>query len=170
MKTKKYALKQKKKKKGVAQNLEEMSISSDGIISYIPKVYNGSDKENGLWIVTQYVLPAKVEDFKKVIGVDFNDVADLALNTDRSMERGQSFLTKMADNMIHHLYEKYDQNDMAIELFNDIHEIKADYDQYVGDLSRIENWGLAYENGQAFLVMLDIGLSEEVFNQFYRRR
>jgi len=164
-------LKLAKNKKGVAQNMEEISICRDGIISYVPKVYNGTDIENGLWIITQYVLPAKVEDFKEVLDVDFKDVNDFVTNIDRSFEIGNgAFLRKMADNMIHHIYEKYENNDDAIELLNDIHELKADYSQFVGDLSRIENWGMTRENGQTFLVMLDTGLSEEIFNQFYRRR
>ena len=58
----------------------------------------------------------------------------------------------------------------VIELFNDIHEIKANYDQMVGDLSRINNWGMVRENGNTFMVMLDSGLSEEVYNQFYKPR
>lgn len=164
-------LKLAKNKKGVAQNMEEISICHDGIISYVPKVYNGTDIENGLWIITQYVLPAKVEDFIEVLNVDFKDVNDFVTNLDRSFEIGNgAFLRKMADNMIHHIYEKYENNDDAIELLNDIHELKADYSQFVGDLSRIENWGMTRENGQTFLVMLDTGLSEEIFNQFYRKR
>ena len=50
--------------KGIAQNLEEIKIARDGFISYIPKIYNGSDEEDGLWVITQYVLPAKKTDFK----------------------------------------------------------------------------------------------------------
>ena len=76
-------LKLAKNEKGVAQNMEEMSIARDGFISYIPKVYNGSDTENGLWIVTQYVLPAKASDFKKVLGIPFSDVSLFASHTDK---------------------------------------------------------------------------------------
>ena len=163
-------LKLAKNEKGVAQNLAEISIASDRFVSYIPKIYNGSDEENGLWIITQYVLPAKEEDFKKTMGIDFKDVTDFVLNMDRSYDRKDSFLRKMADSMIHHLYQKYEDNEEAIELLNDIHELRASYDQFVGDLSRISNWGMVRENGKIYMVALDTGLSEEVFNQFYKRR
>ena len=163
-------LKLAKNQKGVAQNLAEISIASDGFVSYIPKVYNGSDEENGLWIITQYVLPAKEGDFKKTMDIDFKDIKDFALNMDRSYDRKDSFLRKMADSMIHHLYQKYEDNEEAIELLNNIHELKASYDQFVGDLSRINNWGMVRENGKVYMVALDTGLSEEVFNQFYKRR
>ena len=156
--------------KGIAQNLEEIKIARDGFISYIPKIYNGSDEENGLWVITQYVLPAKKTDFKKVLGIDFGDIIDYAVNTDRRFKYGNSFLVKMADNMINHLYAKYEENDEVIELFNDIHEIKANYDQIVNDLSSIRNWGMVIENGNTFMVMLDSGLSEEIYNQFYKPR
>lgn len=163
-------LKLAKNQKGVAQNLAEISIASDGFVSYIPKVYNGSDEENGLWIITQYVLPAKEGDFKKTMDIDFKDIKDFVLNMDRSYDRKDSFLRKMADSMIHHLYQKYEDNEEAIELLNNIHELKASYDQFVGDLSRINNWGMVRENGKVYMVALDTGLSEEVFNQFYKRR
>ena len=163
-------LKLAKNKKGISQNMEEISICRDGIISYVPKVYNGTDEENGLWIITQYVLPAKIEDFKEVLDVDFKDISKFASSLDTSFSRKSDNSVKMADKAIHYIYDKYENNDDAIELLNDIHELKADYNQIVADLSRIENWGMTRENGQTFLVMLDTGLSEEIFNQFYRRR
>lgn len=162
-------LKLAKNAKGIAQNKEETMISLDRIISYVPKVYDGSDEENGLWIITQYVLPAKKEDFRRVLGVDFNDVANFAINTDRRFMYG-SYLSKIGDRITHELYEKYENNDDVIDLFNDIHELKADYNQCVADLSGIRNWGMVSDNGEVSMVMLDIGLSEEVYNQYYKRR
>ena len=163
-------LKLAKNEKGVAQNLEEIKIANDGIISYIPKIFNGSDEENGLWIITQYVLPAKTSDFKNVLGVPFSDVAEFAENTDARFDykRGRFYINN-ADRTVHKLYQKYEDNYDVISLFNDIHEIKADYDQLVGDLTRIQNWGMVRENGNIFMVMLDTGFSEEIRNQFYRR-
>jgi glutamate mutase epsilon subunit len=115
-------------------------------------------------------LPAKIEDFKEVLDVDFKDISKFASSLDTSFSRKNDNSVKMADKAIHYIYNKYENNDDAIELLNDIQELKADYNQIVADLSRIENWGMARENGQTFLVMLDTGLSEEIFNQFYRRR
>ena len=160
-------LKLAKNQKGIAQNLEEIRIGSDNIISYLPKIYNGSDEENGLWVVTQYVLPAKKSDFKKVLGVPFNVVSEFAEKLDMSFRR--NFWSNQASKRIHELYLQYENNDLLIELFNDMNELKASYEQAVGDLTRINNWGLVRENGQDFLVMLDSGLSEEIFKQFYRR-
>ncbi len=162
-------LKLAKNEKGVAQNMEEMSIVRDGFISYIPKVYNGSDEENGLWIVTQYVLPAKAVDFKKVLGIPFNDIISFVYHTDRRFNyKLGDYSLRASDKAIFELYQKYEDNDAVIELFNDIHDLKANYDQFVGDLAATRNWGLTRENGTEHLVMLDTGFSEEVYNQFYK--
>jgi hypothetical protein len=163
-------LKLAKNEKGVAQNMEEMSIARDGFISYIPIVYNGSDTENGLWIVTQYVLPAKASDFKKVLGIPFSDVSLFACHTDKrfNYKLGQHML-KYSDRVVSNLYQKYEDNDAVIELFNDIHDLKANYSQFVGDLEGTRNWGLTIEDGKECLVMLDTGFSEEVYNKFYKR-
>ena len=138
---------------------------------YIPKIYNGSDEENSLWVITQYVLPAKKPDFEKVLGMDFGDMEDFVRNTDRRFDyKSGNVNLKLADNMVQHLYDKYESNDLVIELFNDISDLKANYDQIMGDLARINNWGMVRENGNTYMVMLDTGFSEEVYNQFYRRR
>ena len=156
-------------KKGVAQNLEEIKIARDGFAQFIPKIYNGSDEENGLWVITQYVLPAKKTDFNKVLGLDFNDLYDFVVNTDRRFNyRAGNIIMKQADKMIFHLYQEYENNEEVIELFNDISDLKANYGQFVADLSRIQNWGMVRENGKTFMVMLDTGFSEEVYNQFYK--
>ena len=39
-----------------------------------------------------------------------------------------------------------------------------------GDLRRISTYGLAKRNGKEYIVILDSGLSDEVYNKYYRRR
>ena len=157
-------------KKGIAQNSEEIKIASEGFIGCVPKIYNGSDEDNGLWVITQYVLPAKKEDFKNVLGMDFNDICNFARYTDRRHDRrfGDAIM-RNADNAVRCLYNRYENNEEVIEIFNDINELKASYDQMAVDFGGIRNWGLTRENGKEKLVILDTGFSEEVYNQFYRR-
>jgi hypothetical protein len=133
-------------------------------------VFNGSDEENGLWIITQYVLPAKTSDFKKVFGATFADIAEFARCTDiRHDYRCDNWALKHANNIVRGLYDKYNDNEMVTSLFSSIEDLKASYEQFVGDLTRIQNWGMVRENGKTFMVMLDTGFSEEVYNQFYKR-
>lgn len=163
-------LKLAKNTKGVAQNVEEIRIGLDNIIRFVPKVFNGSDEENGLWIITQYVLPAKASDFKKVFGATFADIAEFARYTDiRHDYRCNNLNLKHANNIVRGLYDKYNDNETVTSLFSSIEDLKASYEQFVGDLTRIENWGMAMKNGKPTMVMLDTGLAEEVFKQYYRK-
>lgn len=164
-------LKLAKNKKGIAQNKEEIRIASDNFISYIPKVFNGSDEENGLWIITQYVIPAKPQDFEELLGISFENIKSFCDSTDRRFNYNNSEARiKQADAIVNQLYEVYEDNDLVTELFRNIEELRGSYDQFVGDLARIQNWGMVRENGNTFLVMLDTGFSEDVCNQYYRRK
>ena len=162
-------LKLAKNKKGTEQNLEEMSIVRDNFLTYVPKVYNGSDEENGLWVITQYVLPAEEKDFEQILGIPFKDIEIFARNTDDRFDYGSRHMN-YADDVVHSLYRKYEGNDDVMSLFNDISDLKANYNQLVSDLAHIQNWGMVRENGNTYLVMLDTGISEEIYNRYYRRR
>ena len=134
-------------------------------------MFNGSDEENGLWIITQYVIPAKPQDFKKLLGISFEDIKSFCANTDTRFDyKNDKNNIKQADYVISKLYETYEDNDLVTELFRDIEELRGSYDQLVGDLTRIQNWGMVRENGNTFLVMLDTGFSEDICNQYYRRK
>ena len=106
-----------------------------------------------------------------LIYLKYIDVAKFADNTDDrfNYKRGSNFI-RTADKIVQFLYEKYEDNDNVISLFNDISDLRANYNQVVADLRAIQNWGMVRENGNTFMVMLDTGFSEEVQNQFYRRK
>ena len=40
----------------------------------------------------------------------------------------------------------------------------------VGDMTRLCNYGLTHRNGEATIVLLDSGLSEDVWNTYYQRK
>ena len=76
-------------KKGLAQNREEYSLSKDGYIGhFFPKVYNGSDEDNFLWIVSEYVLPATEEDFQQILGIPWNNFQEWVFGIIRAANTG----------------------------------------------------------------------------------
>lgn len=156
---------------GIAQNLEEIRIAKSGTLHFVPKILNGTDEKNGLWIVTQYVIPALKRDFGKLLRINFNDIERLVVSVDARCQRDSSFFTAMfAAKTIDEVCRKYERNRGAVALINDLFRLKSEHNQYIGDLSRIENWGMALEKGKPRMVVLDSGFSEEVYNQFYKRR
>ena len=154
-----------KNPKGIAQNLEELRVFGENYLSSTPKLFNGSDDENGLWIITEYVLPAKASDFKKVLGITFKEISEFAYCVDGSFKsNGRKYSIKMSE-----LYEKYKDNDDVVDLLNNIHELEGTMDSSASDLTRLVNWGMCMRNGKPTFVFLDCGLNQEIFNKYYRR-
>lgn len=159
-------LKLAKNPKGIAQNMEEIRLGTEPYLSLLPKVLNGTDENNGLWIVSEYVLPAKKADFKKVLGIPFDILQRFVWSVFMDSKPGYN---KFADSVRHELYDEYEQNDDVIDLFNEIHVLCMDFNQDIGDLKQIANWGMCMRNGRPTIVILDSGLSFEIYDTYYNR-
>lgn len=156
--------------KGIAQNEQELRFKNDYYIGgCFPKIYDGSDEENYFWIVSEYVLPAKKEDFKEVLGMPFSDVVEYVDALCLSNSREQ-WCRQNGNKKVQALYAKYEENEDAMELMNNISELYYGYDMEIGDYRVINNYGMVMREGYPTIVFLDAGLSKEVFNQYYRRR
>lgn len=158
-------LKLAKNTKGIAQNFEEYRIGTSQDMDFTPRVLNGSDSENGLWVVSEFVLPAKKQDFNEIYNMDFNDIYEFVWAVDTN--RRNNPLYDRAERMIEAAYDKYSDNDDAITLLNNIYELSTGYGQRIGDLQRIQNWGLIQRQYGPELVVLDSGLNDDILKQFY---
>lgn len=157
-------LKLARNRKGIAQNLEEIRLGTEPYLSSFPRIMNGTDENNGLWIVSERVLPATEEDFEKVLNVPFAIIDDFIWSVTACGKRGYN---EYAENKRYELYELYENNYELIDLFNDIHELYMGFDNSISDLRRIENWGMCLRDGQPSMVILDSGLSQEVYDNMY---
>lgn len=150
-----WVLKLARNNKGIAQNEEEYRIASDLYATPLAvKVdENRSDTENYEWLVSEYVLPAKQQDFKQCYGIDWNDVVD--------------YIKDIRDGGGDEFFDKYSENEDACDLLNDLHDYYANYNGAIGDAERICNWGLSNRNGYPELVLLDTGASMDVIRKYY---
>jgi len=146
--------------KGVAQNEEEQRAYGDDIF---PEVYECD--LNGYWLISEFVLPAKAQDFKQCFGMTFKEFVSF-IYACGAYRFGRT-------NLLWHAMEE----EKYIELL-DTNEDLAAFDDYignygyivVGDMTRMCNYGLTKRNGEPHIVLLDSGLTEDVWNNFYRRR
>ena len=161
-------LKLAKNKKGIEQNLEEIRLGTEPYFSSFPRIMNGSDEKNGLWIIAERVLPAKEDDFEKVLGMPFSVINEFVWCIITGGRQGYKDAYKDLSN--DELYQKYESNEAVIELFNDIYELYMGFDNNIVDLRAIRNWGLCLRNGKPAMVMLDVGLSEDIYNRLYNPR
>lgn len=147
--------------KGIGQNKEEIALGSNTEFSCFPKILNGTDVNNGLWIISEYVLTATKYDFTNVMKIPFLHIRDfvLAVKFSEDSERSKELLNRF--------YNAYRRKPDVINLFNDISKLYFKYRNEILDLAKMPNWGLCNRNGKATLVILDIGFSIDVKNNLY---
>lgn len=157
-------LKLAKNRKGLAQNEYEYDNYYACDDDVLPRCYECADDYS--WIVSEYVLPARVKDFKVVFGMSWRDFNLWLNSTYKQYTRPDNvkFLQCMD-------YDKWvdtlDNNEAIQPLYNWL--TNRTYES-MGDLHRKTNWGLTVRDGEPCLVILDNGLSEEIYNNFYKRR
>ena len=152
--------------KGIAQNgqegqkdyyLEQMGI--------VPEIYDSDDE--GKWIVTEYVLPATAKDFKECLGIDENTFYRFLI-TSYALRYGKRNLGYLCGNnmMDTSTYEEMSENE---DLMN-WDEYIGGYKPPIGDMLVRRNYGMTLRNGYPTIVLLDNGLTDEIYNDYYRRR
>lgn len=146
--------------KGLAQNVVESEWYKQSY-DFIPKIYDIGP--HCAWINCEFVLPAKKKDFIVCLGMKFEEFCN--------------YLRIVASQYAKHGWGKYSQEeyDKVYELaeekpiFGEIVQYMTDAQIPVGDMTRIANWGLAQRNGEPTVVLLDHGLTEAIWEEFYKK-
>lgn len=144
--------------KGIAQNSQERQTYDDDIF---PKIFKSD--ENDLWIVSEYVLPAKSSDFKHCFGMTFRKFVSFIESCKHYRYGNKSWDMLPEDEWINYI-----ENNEYLATFDEY--IGNEGSIVVGDMERISNYGLAKRYGEAVVVLLDSGFNEEIWNRFYKRR
>lgn len=161
-------LKVAKNRKGIAQNQEEMQEWKQDYGCFA-KVYEAS--EDGIFLEMQAARKAKPSDFKRLTGYGFDVMcAWIAYTASLYMPR-QRFMTR--DTQYDALFnsDKWQEGLDNYNIFWYIHDYMCDaMDIAYGDYTRLSSWGVVSEGGEERLVLIDFGLSEEIFNNYYKRQ
>ena len=146
--------------KGIAQNDAEYDWYCDKLAIF-PKLYD-CDQDMS-WIVSEYVLPAKEQDFVECLGMtwkDFNRFISTAFYENKPEYRKRIFMPMSSEQ-----YWKLVEENEDLNAFNDY---IGNYNVPIGDFTMIQNYGMALRNGEPTIVMLDHGLNDEILNQYYK--
>lgn len=150
--------------KGIAQNEAEYDkyLEQLGIVPY---TFDTDD--NGLWNVTEYVLPAKKSDFVECVGMSFEDFVKFikscyAWREDYNKAKNGGYRNEIFT------MEEYEEL-LENEDLSPFDDYIGNYRIPIGDLTRLCNYGLTMRNGYPTIVILDTGLTQEVYDSFYRR-
>ena len=143
--------------KGVGQNEEEERAYGDDIF---PQVKDCDP--NGLWLISEFVLPAKAQDFKHCFNMSFSQFCSF-IHSCGTYRFGRRYWDIMEEDEWLNLLE----NNEDLQAFDDY---IGNYGRIVvGDMCRICNYGLTKRYGEAHIVLLDSGLTEDVWNNYYKR-
>lgn len=152
-------LKLAKNQKGIAQNGAEFDWGAQSY-DVVPNIYDKADDDG--WIVSEYVLPAKAKDIKVCLGIDFQTFCSFVRTAYSYYSyKGRMLWGKMSDEQFEDLLDK---SEWLCNLYN----YMADFQLPAGDFERLVNLGLTQRDGQPHLVILDTGLTQAIYDEFYR--
>lgn len=155
-------LKLAKNQKGIAQNeVEGQHDCYRDNMNMFAKIYDTD--ENYLWIEMQLAKKARVSDFKRLTGYDFNTVCYWIDYCKPDRYRNSNPLKTFFDS------PEFEENWDEYGLLAELQEYIGNYDVPIGDLKRISSWGVVNGEYGEELVLIDYGLTNDVFNNYYKR-
>lgn len=158
-------LKLAKNKKGIAQNENETDWYLQEIGCFA-KVYD-YDTENFLWVEMQLAKKAKPSDFQRITGYKFDVICAWIDYCSEGYRRGHFYRNKQYDELFKS--EEF-ENNYDYSIFYMLQDYLGNYSlESTGDLKRISSWGVVTNNGQEELVLIDFGLTDETYDNYYKR-
>lgn len=142
--------------KGQAQNDVEADIGRQN--SYpVAKVYEVGD--NGLWLEMEKATKATPKLFRQLAGMDIK-AFEAMIRYWHTTRNGRSQFS--GPEGYEDAVESGDNNFM-----NQVLELMANYDMPAGDIGRISSWGVVNRGGKQELVLIDFGLTQTVWDDYY---
>lgn len=152
-------LKLAKNKKGISQN----EVECDGLInSYdiAPIIYD-YDSDMYLWIESELARPVKKQDFKRLVGYDFETICAALYH----LESRGKYIRNYEQHISNELYEEMYDNEWMYNIFTYV----SDFQPPIGDLTVLHNYGIVKRNGNDYIVIVDTGLNDDVWNKHYTK-
>ena len=149
-------LKLAKNTKGIEQNRAE----DDYCINVSPTIFERDDKYT--WLVSEYVLPAKKQDFKECLGISFEDFVGFLRRSNIIHNNARVTWGAMQ-------YEQYLELLENNEDLQEFDEYIGNYNPPIGDLTRLANYGMTLRSNIPTIVLLDAGLTEDIYNTYYKK-
>lgn len=153
-------LKLAKNKKGLAQNEIEAGYSKYNDLSDVVAQTFDYDEHN-LWVEMELAKPVRKSDFKRITGYSFEDYCAAVNNYGNDVKYSKYNHTMPIDKDI---MASMWENEFTYGIFNYI----GDYGVPVGDLMRLSSYGVVKRNGNDVIVLIDFGLTSDVYNSYYK--
>lgn len=157
-------LKLAKNRKGIAQNLAEIDVLTDGYsYSILPDIFDYD--ENGLFLEAELCRKATEKDFQNIYGVPWGAHC-CAVFDEYNAHNGRKLYYNPYSQfqpVVDSVWNGEDNDTMSF--FNEVHDYVANHhNDPIGDLTRIANWGIDYEG---YFKLVDAGFNKDVATRYY---
>jgi len=150
-------LKLAKNEKGIAQNNTEINFSEDYLWDMVVAKLFDHD-EDGLWVEMELARKVTTSIWNNIVGIPI----DIFRDGTRFMEqqKGKTLYRLKEPERMEELYE----NDFTSTIL----DLIANYDVGSGDFGKLSTYGLVNRDGKDEIVIIDYGLTNEVYNSYYK--
>lgn len=151
-------LKLAKNRKGLAQN--EIEIEYGGyydIQDIVAHVFESDD--NNLWVEMELARKVTPKSFMEIVNVDFEEYCRVLRYHHSEVSGRSSYRISKPDNM-----DQMWENEFVYEMLNFL----GNYEPPVGDLCKLSTYGIVNRNGKNMIVMIDYGLTNDVYDSYYK--
>ena len=152
-------LKLAKNRKGLSQNKAEADMGyNEGYFTCVAEVFDYDD--NYLFVEMEYARPCSKNDFLRIEGHDF--------------ETFQKFIISLHNDRVHIDFDQetiddfYDNQSLATQIFefSNVYDIPI---SQISDILLLKHYGIVKRNGVEYIVIIDYGLTNEIYNKHYNK-
>lgn len=158
-------LKIAKNKKGIGQNSIESDWGLQRMSDIVAKIFNTNDDH--FWVEMELAKKLTPNRFKQLTGMSLNEVQDML----RVMEtlNNSSRRNYLKPEQLKELQDEFSQKVNDNEFLNSLTDMIMNFGmKYPGDFGRVNSYGEVLREGVPTVVLVDFGLSESVWEDFYK--
>ena len=148
--------------RGITQNKaeDERFIQTYGITTEV--VDSNSD---GLWIISEFAIPANKKDFQVCLGITYDEYCEFVKKSARRyLPNGRRPYSEMSDERYEYLLEN---NEWLLQLDSYMADYKI---KGWADLTVFRNIGMVKRNGEPTIVILDYGFNNDSVDEYKKWR
>lgn len=145
-----------KNDKGVAQNEVEASLKNDTDNYPVLAQVLDYDDENYFWVKMEVAKKLDTKSFKEATGINWKDYSKAMQYYDWD-QRG-----------IGRYWDQIPENVQENDFFQDMTQAAGNLGLVYGDLHSPRNFGIVERDGKKEAVLIDIGLNQNVYDDYYK--
>ena len=152
-------LKLAKNEKGIAQNNTEINFSEDYLWDMVVAKLFDYD-EDGLWVEMELARKVTTSIWNNIVGIPIDIFRDGTRYMEQQKGSHKTLYRLKEPERMEELYE----NDFTSTIL----DLIANYDVVSGDFGKLSTYGLVNRDGKDEIVIIDYGLTNEVYDSYYK--